>query len=329
MKYVTLKGTDLVVSQIALGTGTYAYEVPEDYSMEMLTSYYDIGGTFFDTAHIYGTYAPGGRCLAELCLGKWLKENNIPRDKIVLSSKGCSNVTGIRQYKRLKPEYLKEDFEQSLEHLHTDYLDFYYLHQDDVTQPVEPMIDALNKLVKDGKLRYFGCSNWSIARIREAQAYAKATGQMGFSATQLMYCLAEPNLSAVDGAYQLSVTPRMHAYLKSIDMPIFAYSAQARGYFYSCFLKEFPIAKKYERTRAFYENHENRIRAQRVYQICEETGMTVSDVILGYLMSLDNQVIPVVQPNTTSQFASTFHAIDAKLTPEQIRFIMEEPETIK
>ena len=323
MKYTILKGTDLVVSEMALGTGTYASEVPADLSEEMLTAYYDIGGTFYDTAHIYGRYAAGDRSLSELLIGKWLKKQNIKRDSIVLSSKGCSNTAGIRAYKRLKPEFLKEDFEESLRNLGTDHLDFYYLHQDDVSQPVEPMIDALNNYVREGKLCYFGCSNWSIDRMRAAQDYAKATGQMGFAATQLMYNMAFPNLGAIDSAYQLYVTDRMMQYLISADMPLFAYSAQCRGYFNQVFTKEFRIDSRKERTVKFFDNSENLIRAQRAQVICEETGMTMGDVILGYVMSQPIQCIPVVQPNTMSQFESTFHSIGARLTPEQMRFIME------
>ena len=323
MSYVTLKGTDLVISEIALGTGTYASEVPSDLSEEMLAAYYKIGGTFYDTAHIYGRYAPGDRSLSEILIGKWLKKHNIKRDSIVLSSKGCSNIPGIRAYKRLKPEFLKEDFEESLRNLGTDHLDFYYLHQDDVTQPVEPMIDALNNYVREGKLRYFGCSNWSIDRIRKAQDYAKATGQMGFAATQVMYNMAFPNLGAIDAAYQLYLTDRMMKYLVSIDMPFFAYSAQCRGYFSHVFTKEFRIDSRKERTVKFFDNSENLIRAQRAQELCKETGMTMNDVLIGYVMSQEMQGIPIVQPNTMEQFETTFHAIGVRLTQEQIRFILE------
>ena len=322
MPYVTLQGTDLVISQVALGTGNYASDVPEDLSEEMLSAYYEIGGTFYDTAHLYGRYAAGDRSLSELLIGRWLKKRNIDRSTIIISSKGCANVPGIRSYKRLTPKHLKEDFEESLLNMGTDYLDFYYLHQDDVTQPVEPMIDALNKLVKDGKLRYFGCSNWSIDRITKAQDYAKASGQMGFAATQLMFNMAYPNLSAIEAVFQAFLTERIMKFLVDIQMPFFAYSAQCRGFFYSIFKEEFKIDNQFEKCRRYYENSENLIRAQRARQICEETGMTMSEVLLGYVMSQPVQGFPVVQPTTKAEFESTFRAMNARLTQNQMKFIL-------
>ena len=324
MKYVTLKGTDLEISRIALGTRDYGWNVPEDIAEELLSAYYKIGGTFFDTAHIYGQYAAGNRSLSEMTIGKWMKKHTIKRNSVVLSSKGCSNVPGLRSESRVKPEFLKADFTESLRNLGTDYLDFYYLHKDDVAQPVEPLIDALNHYVKEGKLRYFGCSNWTADRIRLAQDYAKASGQMGFSATQLMFNMAFPNLSTIEGAStQVYLTDRMMKFLTSIDMPFFAYSSQARGYFSLVFTKDFKTNELIDRTVKFFDNSESRIRARRAMQICEETGMTISDVILGYVMSQSIQGIPIVQPDTMSQFETAFHAVDANLTPEQIRFILE------
>jgi aryl-alcohol dehydrogenase-like predicted oxidoreductase len=322
MEYVPLKNTDLVVSRIALGTRDYGSGIPEDVSDELLSAYYDIGGTFFDTAHIYGRLAPGDRSLSEMMIGKWMKNHHINRSSVVLSSKGCSNVTGIRGYHRMRPEFLKADFEESLRNLGTDYLDFYFLHRDDDTQPVEPIMDALNDYVRKGKLRYFGCSNWSMDRIRQAQEYAKASGRMGFAATQLMYSMALPNLTSVEAVTQRFLTDRMMKFLVDMDMPFFAYSSQARGYFHLVFTKEFRMDSRIDRTVKFYDHTENQIRALRAQQLCEETGMTMSDVVLGYVMSQPIQGIPIVQPDTAEQFEMAFHSVRAHLAPEQIRFIL-------
>jgi len=322
MLYDTLKGTDLKISRIALGTRDFGWEIPEDLAYELMTAYYDIGGTNFDTAHIYGRTCPGDRSISELTIGKWIRKNGIRRDTIFLSSKGCSNVPGIRSYGRLKPEYLREDFEESLVNLGTDYLDFYFLHRDDEAQPVEPIIDQLNAYVKEGKLRWFGCSNWSIERMQAAQDYAKASGQMGFAATQLLYNMAFPNLSVMEAAVMQPITDRTMKWLIANDMPFFAYSAMARGYFHMWNKKEFRIDSRRKRAVDFYDNSESRLRARKAEQLCAETGMSMSEVVLGFVMSQGVQGVPIVEPGTLRHFDENFSCAGAHLTQEQIDFIM-------
>jgi len=322
MGYQTLQGTDLTISNVILGTRDYGWNVPEDQADTLLTAYYDMGGTNLDTAHIYGRTCPGDRSISELTIGRWLKRHGIRRDTIFLSSKGCSNVPGIRSYKRVTPEYLREDFEESLVNLGTDYLDFYFLHKDDESKPVEPMIDALNALVKAGKLRAFGASNWTVERLDQAQRYARESGQLGFAAVQLLYNMAFPNLSLIDKATDVAITDRTLRYLVKNQIPYFAYSALARGYFHMWNKPEFRIDSRRARAVEFYDNSESRLRAQRAEQLCRETGMSMSEVVLGFVMSRGVQGVPIVEPGTVNHFEDTFRAANARLTQEQIDFIL-------
>ena len=123
----------------------------------------------------------------------------------------------------MTPAYLRSDLEDSLRNLFTDHIDLYWLHQDDPDQPVGPIIEELNKCVDEGKIRYFGCSNWKVERIREADAYARERGLRSFSANQIMFNLAFPNMTAVDELDQTWLTPGMRKYHEKTQMPLFAY----------------------------------------------------------------------------------------------------------
>ena len=91
----------------------------------------------------------------------------------------------------MSQELIRKQNQESLERLQTDYTDFYVLHRDDPSYPVEKVIDVLNELVEEGKVKRFGASNWSLERIQAANEYAKAHGLKGFSLVSPAYSLAE------------------------------------------------------------------------------------------------------------------------------------------
>ena len=91
-----------------------------------------------------------------------------------------------------------KDLLESLGHLRTDYIDLYWLHRDDPKRSIAEILETLNDLTDAGKIRYFGCSNWEVPRIREAMKYASDQGMRGFVANQMMWSLAIPNPTALE-----------------------------------------------------------------------------------------------------------------------------------
>ena len=172
MRYVRLNGTGLRVSALALGTGPFASHISDKVAEEILDTYVGEGGNFIDTANVYGRWNPGNQPLCERMIGKWLTQHH-QRDKIVLATKGAADAIDKPHIKRLSEQEIRTDIEDSLINLKTDYFDMYYLHQDDPSRPVGEILETMNALHKEGKIRYFGCSNWSGQRMREADAYAE------------------------------------------------------------------------------------------------------------------------------------------------------------
>ena len=160
MRFVRLGNTSLRVTDLALGTGALASRVDEKTSLAIMDCYIGEGGNFIDTANVYGRWNPGNLPLAEMMIGKWLSFHHL-RDKVVLATKGAADYEGEKGKKRLSREEIRHDLHDSLKNLKTDYIDLYYLHQDDPTREVGEIMETMNELKREGLVRYFACSNSS------------------------------------------------------------------------------------------------------------------------------------------------------------------------
>ena len=200
MRYKVLQDTDLKVSDVCLGTVKYGVEMAEKQAGEQLERFLDLGGNFIDTAHVYGDWTPGERAKSEHVIGRWLKRSG-RREEIIISTKGCHPFMEALSVPRVTPECIVEDLDESLQALQTEYVDLYFLHRDDVTVPVAELLGTLEEQRRRGKIRWYGCSNWTLSRLTEADEYAKAQGIPGFVCNQLMWSLAAINREEIGRAH--------------------------------------------------------------------------------------------------------------------------------
>ena len=171
MRYRNIPGTDLYPSSICLGTGLMGSTIDREHSFQLLDTLVEMGGNFIDTAHVYGDWVPGGKSLSEKTIGIWAKERGI-RNRVMIGTKGAHPALSSMSIPRLSHREIVNDLDESLEYLQTEYVDLYWLHRDDPNRPVADILETLNEQVAAGKIRYFGCSNWRVQRIREAMQYA-------------------------------------------------------------------------------------------------------------------------------------------------------------
>ncbi len=232
MKTIPLPRTGLTVSQLCLGTNQFGTALDEPRAHEMLDTFRALGGNFIDTAHGYADWIPSApRAASEHCIGRWLARQR--RDSVVIATKGCEFDYRAGFTPRVTPEHLRTDLEGSLAALGTDYIDLYWLHRDDPSHPVEAILDALIAHQRAGRIRHFGCSNWSVSRIQLAQRYAASIGHEGFVACQPMWGLAEPDRAAMQqfapGGYYEDGYRALH----EAGLTMIPYSGQSRGIFAS------------------------------------------------------------------------------------------------
>ncbi len=185
MKYRRLGQSGLVVSTVGLGCNNFGRKLNVDETRTVVDAAFDEGITLFDTADVYGT--PHGA--SEELLGAALKGR---RDDIVLATKFAGNMEGLNGADfgaRGARRYIVRAVESSLRRLDTDHIDLYQMHNPDAATPIEETLSALDDLVRTGKVRYLGNSNFAGWQIADADWTARAAGRTPFISAQNQYSL--------------------------------------------------------------------------------------------------------------------------------------------
>ncbi len=160
-----LGNTDLHVAPLCFGGNVFGWTINEKTSFEILDAFVGGGFNFIDTADIYAKWATGVGGESETIIGKWTKERN-NRDKVIIATKaGMIDATGGIN---ISKKHILKAAEESLKRLQTDYIDLYQTHKDDLAIPVEETLEAHQQLIKEGKVRWIGASNFSAERLKAA-----------------------------------------------------------------------------------------------------------------------------------------------------------------
>lgn len=319
MKTVNIPQTDLNVSQICLGTADAGTpSLPRKAAFELLDAFVASGGNFIDTAHVYSDWIPGTKSTSEKLIGEWLTTTGL-RSQIIIATKGGHPQLTTMHLSRLSEADLKQDVDESLEYLQTDTIDLYWLHRDDPTLPIAGIIDALNRLVEAGKIRYFGCSNWTPARIGAALDYSQSTGKQSFVANQPMWSLAAPNWERTPDKTLAFMDEATLAFHKRTRMAAIPYSSQARGFFSK--MAESGCAGVSAGDLALFDNDINRERLTRAQVLARQHEVEPSAVVLAYLLCQPFTTIPVIGPKRLDQLHSSLSAAELMLTPEEIAYL--------
>ena len=193
MKFMDVQaaGGTLKLAKIARGADYFGVRIPEDRAFSLMDRYLELGGNVIDTARIYGRAEARDASYSnsEPIVGRWLKSRGT-RDRVVLITKGAHHVMEDPSQKRVNRACIDSDLETSLRELGVDSVDIYFLHRDDPEKPVSEIMDALDRHVKAGRIRALGASNWTCARIAEANAYARANGKTPFTVSQIQWGVA-------------------------------------------------------------------------------------------------------------------------------------------
>jgi aryl-alcohol dehydrogenase-like predicted oxidoreductase len=266
------------------------------------------GGNCFDTAFIYG----GGKC--EPVFGQWLKARGL-RASVVIIGKG-----GHTPY--CNPESITAQLLTSLERLQTDYVDIYMMHRDNLELPVSAFVDVLNDHLKAGRIKTFGGSNWSVARVQEANEYAKSKGLQGFSVVSNNFSLARMVDPPWAGCISASDADS-RAWLTETQITLLPWSSQARGFF----VRGNPdFLEDQELVRCWYAP-DNFQRLARAQELAREKGCDPIQIALAYVLWQPFPTIPLIGPRNTSETASSFKALELQLTPLEVKWLNLEIET--
>ncbi len=181
----------LQVSPLAFGCNVFGWTVDEATSFKLLDAWFENGFNFIDTADVYSRWVPGhvgGE--SETIIGKWLKKRGKRNDVILATKVGKDMGAGkATDMVGLKPAYIRRAVEASLKRLQTDYIDLYQSHDDDASTPLEDVLGTYTDLIKEGKVRAIGASNYTGARLQEALDVSKKNGLARYESLQPLYNL--------------------------------------------------------------------------------------------------------------------------------------------
>ena len=301
-----LAQTDLKLSTFCCGLGDL-FALPQSESDALLDVYVEASGNFFDSAHVYSFWLPGGNGLSEIRIGYYLRRRGLT-DKVVVATKGGHpSAPGYRTVEHyLSPARIGADIDDSLGRLQCSHVELYYLHRDDLRVPVGEIIDALNDEIERGRLKYLGASNWSTARISEANDYARANNKAGFVISQPRWSLA----CAQSGASDMIDADDEIGWYRDNNFPLAVYSPTAHGFFDG---HDTPA----------YQSPENNARRERAGQLARKYNATPGQIALAYLIDQTFPVFPIIGTSKVARLREALGADAINLTPDDMAWLVQ------
>ena len=316
MTYGRVDGVDKPVSRLVQGTLMVSTDDLER-SIALLDDVRAQDCNSFDTAPVYGS----GK--AERALGAWMDRGGNRNEVFILSKGGHPNADRSR---RVTVFDIASDLFDSLARLKTDHIDLYLLHRDDPDVPVGPLVEALNEHMAEGRIRAFGGSNWSVNRIREANAYARDHGLTPFVASSPNFSLAVRMHEIWKGCLSISGpqgAEERNWYRKS-QMPVFSWSSLAQGFFSGLVSREDGASNASELTAGcaqVYGHEENFARLERATELAGERGKTVAQIALAFLFNQPLNLFTVSGCRSAEESRENREAMDIRLTPEELDWL--------
>lgn len=324
MRQLTISDQLPPVGVIGLGTAEFGSGVSVDESYRMMDAWLESGGNLLDSAHIYAAWLPGGDGKSERTVGRWVRDREA-RKKVLLCTKGGHPPMDNIEKRRLRPEVIGEDLEQSLDRLGMDYVDLYWLHRDNPQVPVDELLDALNDQIREGLIRAIGASNWRSERLRSAMAYAEKSGKVGFCASQIGWSVARANEAmqgTMGGLVYMDETEC--AFYRETQMPVFAFTSQGAGFFGDRYDWEKAASEADGKAwflKQLYGNADNKVRRDRVRELASQKRVSPTTIALAWLLNQDIPCVPLLGPKTMSQLEGSLQAIDLTLTKDEVDWL--------
>jgi aryl-alcohol dehydrogenase-like predicted oxidoreductase len=313
MNYKNLGRTGLKVSMLCMGTMQFGWSVNEADSHKILSATLASGINFIDTADVYSKWVegnPGG--VAETYIGNWMKQSKIPRDQIVLATKVRGEMGKRPNDEGLSRFHIMNAVEASLRRLQTDYIDLYQSHWTDETTPIDETMRAFDDLVKQGKVRYVGASNYAAWELMQALWASEKYNLVRYDSLQPHYNLIrrdefERELRAVCQTYGIGVIP---------------YSPLAGGFLTGKYRREGPLPQsKRADGRKHAMTEKNFLLLDEMEKIALFHSATISQVALAWMLADPVITSPIIGATSIDQLNENLGTLKVHLAEEEITIL--------
>ena len=309
MNYRRLGRTGLKVATICLGTMQWGWTADEQAAAQVMDAYMEAGGNFIDTADIYSSWAkdnPGG--VAEQVIGRWMADRG-NRDTVVLATKARGRMWPGPNGEGLSRAHIIKACEDSLRRLQTDYLDLYQTHWYDEETPIDETMDALDSLVRAGKVRYIGCSNYPAWRLMHALWASDAGGWARYDSIQPHYNLVhraefERELQDLCVEFGIGVSP---------------YSPLAAGFLTGKYRRDAETeSARAAGVKRRYFNEAGWRALDALQAVAAELNSTPTATALAWLLAQPGVTAPIIGANSVEQLQSSLAGAELALSREQV-----------
>ena len=302
-----LGNSGLEVAPLAFGGNVFGWTADETTSFALLDAFVEAGFNLIDTADMYSTWVEGNKGgESETIIGKWLKHSG-KRSKIVIATKVGKEMGP--NLKGLSKAYIMQAVEASLRRLQTDTIDLYQSHADDPETPLEETLEAYDQLIKQGKVRAIGASNYSAARLAQSLEVSEKTGYPRYESLQPLFNLYDR------ADYEEELEPLC----RKKGIGVISYFSLASGFLSGKYRSEADLSnrargnfvKKYLNARGF-------AIIDALDKVAQEHNMTSAQVALSWLIAQPSITAPIASATNLKQLNELIEAATIELTPSAI-----------
>ena len=301
MDYTKLGRTGLKVSRLCLGTMNFGPETGEEDSHRLMDRALEHGINFFDTADVYGWKR--GEGWTEQIIGRWFAQGGRRRERTVLATKCYGQMGDWPNEARLSALHIVRACEASLRRLQTDYIDLFQMHHIDRDTPWEEIWQAMETLVRQGKVLYVGSSNFAGWHIAQANEIAKSRHFMGLVCEQSLYNL-------IDRTVELEVIPACASY----GLGFIPWSPLKGGILGGALAKAAKGRRTSENAQKNIARHKDKLEAFEA--LCREVDMAPGSVALAWLLANPVVTAPIIGPRTSEQLEEAVKILEVRIPPE-------------
>jgi aryl-alcohol dehydrogenase-like predicted oxidoreductase len=303
-----LGNSGIEIAPLAFGGNVLGWTADEATSFKLLDSFVEHGFNFIDTADVYSRWAHGGAGgQSETILGKWLKQSGKRQSVVVATKVGMEMGPG---QKGLAPAYIRSSVEDSLKRLQTDYIDLYQSHADDPETPLEQTLSAYGDLMKEGKVRAIGASNYTGARLAEALKVSKQNGLPRYESIQPEYNLYDRF------PYESDIEPVV---LKE-HIGVITYFSLASGFLSGKYRTEADLGDKARSGMVKKYLNERGLRILGgLDEAAKQWNATPAEIALAWLIARPSVTAPIASATSIEQLQHLFKATELQLDETTIR----------
>lgn len=310
MEFRRLGRTGLKVSTICLGTMQFGWTTDEPTSYEVMDKAVELGCNFFDTADIYSRWHsgnPGG--VSEEIIGRWLSQRHSNRHELVIATKVRGQMGDNPRNQGLSRKHITQAAEASLRRLQTDYIDLYQVHWPDDETPLDETLEALSDLVKVGKVRYLGCSNYPAWLLMKSLWVSDVRGLSRFDSLQPHYSLVhreefERELQAVCLDQGIGVIP---------------YSPLGGGFLTGKYRRDsaLPESARAGGVQHRYMNERGFAAVDKLEEVGQVHGATIAQTAIAWVLANTAVSSAIIGANSIDQLIDTTKGAEVRLTADE------------